>query len=102
MPYNLLLPMASRSCLEIIQRRPTTFQETREALGIRLEGAVLVIDEAHNLVDAVNSAHSATLSVQAASAAAGQLDAYWSCFSTRLAPGVHVAGLHLCYHVGES
>jgi chromosome transmission fidelity protein 1 len=62
-------------------------QETREALGIWLEGAVLVIDEAHNLVDAVNGAHSAALSAGAASAAAGQLDAYWSRFSIRLAPG---------------
>lgn len=65
-------------------------QETREALGIRLQGAVLVVDEAHNLVDAVNGAHSATLSAQAAAAAAGQLDAYWARFSTRLGPGVCV------------
>lgn len=63
-------------------------QETREALGIRLEGAVLVIDEAHNLVDAVNGAHSAVLTADAAAAAASQLDAYWTRFSTRLAPGV--------------
>ena len=32
-------------------------QEMREALGIRLEGAVVIMDEAHNLVDAVNACH---------------------------------------------
>lgn len=63
-------------------------QETREALGIRLQGAVLVVDEAHNLVDAVNGAHSATLFAEAAAAAARQLDAYWTRFSTRLGPGL--------------
>jgi chromosome transmission fidelity protein 1 len=33
--------------------------DTRAALGLSLAGAVVVFDEAHNLVDAVNSAHSA-------------------------------------------
>jgi DEAD_2 len=67
-------------------------QETREALGIRLQGAVLIVDEAHNLVDAVNGAHSATLPAEAAAAAAGQLDSYWTRFSTRLGPGLRPWG----------
>ncbi len=62
-------------------------QETREALGIRLEGAVIVVDEAHNLVDAVNAAHSASVDAAMAAAAAGQIHAYWGRFGTRLAPG---------------
>ena len=33
-------------------RRDAWQQETREALGVRLDGAVVVIDEAHNLVHA--------------------------------------------------
>ncbi len=45
------------------------------------------MDEAHNLVDAVNAAHSATIDAAAAAAAAGQLDAYWGRFGARLAPG---------------
>ncbi len=34
----------------------------REALGISLAGNVVVFDEAHNLVDAINAAHSCTVS----------------------------------------
>lgn len=33
-------------------------RETRSALGVRLEGAVVVVDEAHNVVEAINSVHS--------------------------------------------
>lgn len=33
-------------------------RETREAMGVRLEGAVVVVDEAHNIVEAINSVHS--------------------------------------------
>lgn len=54
---------------------------------MRLEGAVIIVDEAHNLVDAVNGAHSATVDAPTAAAAAAQLDAYWARFSARLSPG---------------
>lgn len=33
-------------------------RETRAALGVRLDGAVVVVDEAHNIVEAINSVHS--------------------------------------------
>ena len=62
-------------------------QEARAALGVRLEGAILIVDEAHNLVDAVNGAHGAALSRGQVAAAQGQLSAYYECFRTRLAPG---------------
>lgn len=62
-------------------------QEARAALGVRLEGAVLIVDEAHNLVDAVNGAHGAALSRGQLAAAQGQLSAYYERFRTRLAPG---------------
>lgn len=48
---------------------------------------MIVVDEAHNLVDAVNAAHSASVEGAMAAAAAGQIDAYWGRFGTRLAPG---------------
>ncbi len=41
---------------------------TREALGVSLDGNVIVIDEAHNLIDAVNEVHSAVLHQSAISA----------------------------------
>lgn len=36
-------------------------REARDSLGISLEGAVVVFDEAHNLLDAVNASHSAAI-----------------------------------------
>lgn len=31
---------------------------TREAVGLKLKGSVVIIDEAHNLLDVINSVHS--------------------------------------------
>ena len=45
MPYNLMMNA-----------------DARAAMGIHLKGSVVVIDEAHNIVDAVNSIHSADVS----------------------------------------
>ena len=36
-------------------------RHTRETLGLKLEGCVVVVDEGHNLVDAINQTHSAQL-----------------------------------------
>ena len=63
-------------------------QETRAALGVRLDGAILIVDEAHNLVDAVNGAHQALLSHAQLAPAQSQLSAYYERFRTRLAPGI--------------
>lgn len=59
---------------------------TREALGVPLEGAIVVLDEAHNIIDAVNSAHAARASLRHVSAAVDQLDAYWVAYRDRLGP----------------
>lgn len=62
-------------------------QETRESLGIDLEDSVVIVDEGHNLVDAVNAVHSATMSRGQLATAKSALDAYFTRFSSRLAPG---------------
>lgn len=54
--------------------------DARESLGIVLQDSVLVFDEAHNLLDAINSAHS-TAVTGAAGQARGRL---------RLRAAVHV------------
>lgn len=40
LPYNILL-----------------HKSTREACGIKLDGNVVIIDEAHNLIDTISSVH---------------------------------------------
>lgn len=35
--------------------------EARDSLGINLAGSVVIFDEAHNLQDAINGAHSASI-----------------------------------------
>jgi len=44
MPYSMLLN-----------------KHTRESIGLKLSKCVVVVDEGHNLVDAINSSHSASL-----------------------------------------
>jgi chromosome transmission fidelity protein 1 len=36
--------------------------DARDSLGIELQGSVVVFDEAHNLLDAINGAHSTAVS----------------------------------------
>ena len=66
-------------------------QETRQALGVHVSGNVLIVDEAHNLVDAVNNAHSAQVSAAQMRAAHSQLSDYYQRFRTRLAAGAMVS-----------
>lgn len=47
MPYNTLL-----------------HKSTREASGIRLEGNIFIIDEAHNLLDTIGHIHSSQINGQ--------------------------------------
>ena len=62
-------------------------QDSRDSLGLHLKGSIVVVDEAHNLVDAVNGAHCAEVSAQQLSAAEAQMSAYFERFRTRLAAG---------------
>ncbi len=55
---------------------------------MRLEGNIVVVDEAHNLVDAVNNVHSALVSAQQLATAQSALDNYFQRFRSVLAPGV--------------
>lgn len=36
-------------------------KDTRESLGIKLEGNIVIIDEAHNLIEAINNMYSIEL-----------------------------------------
>ena len=62
---------------------------------MRLAGSVVIVDEAHNLVGAVNSAHSAVLTAAQLETARMQLAAYHQRFQARLAPGESPSKLHI-------
>lgn len=61
-------------------------EDTRKALGLKIEGNVIIVDEAHNLADAINGSHSAELHASTAETAHRQLAAYFDRFRTQLAP----------------
>ncbi|OXG31727.1 chromosome transmission fidelity protein 1 [Cryptococcus neoformans Ze90-1] len=67
LPYNLLLQ-----------------KNSREALGIKLKNQVVVIDEAHNLIDTLLSIHCTTLTSTNLANAMSQLQQYHQRFKTRL------------------
>ena len=59
-------------------------QSTRESLGIDLTGHVVIIDEAHNIIDAISTLHSTSLSCTQIELAKQQLEVYLSKFAARL------------------
>ncbi|KXZ56265.1 hypothetical protein GPECTOR_1g231 [Gonium pectorale] len=61
-------------------------EETRGSLGLRLEGAVVIFDEAHNLVDAVTGTHGSAVTAEQLRAAGRQLAAYFARFQSCLSP----------------
>ncbi len=69
LPYNALL-----------------HQETRNSLGIDLEGSIVIIDEAHNLIDTINQMYSVTVRASDIEAVQGALGQYFDRFNKRLAP----------------
>lgn len=57
---------------------------TRQAAGIRLQGQVVIIDEAHNLIDTITSIHSAEVSGSQLCQAHSQLLQYMERYRKRL------------------
>lgn len=66
-PYNLLLNKSARA-----------------TLNISLIGSVVIIDEAHNLIDTILSSHSVSLSSSQVADCVAQAEAYLARFATRL------------------
>ncbi|OUS45297.1 hypothetical protein BE221DRAFT_77225 [Ostreococcus tauri] len=58
--------------------------DTRETLGVRLENAVVVFDEAHNLVDAVHNSYGAAATLDQLNDVDDMVTAYVERFKTRL------------------
>jgi len=59
-------------------------KSAREALGLSLKGHVVIIDEAHNVMDAITSIHSITISLSQLKRSRAQLGVYLQKFRNRL------------------
>jgi len=59
-------------------------QGAREALGIKLEGNIVIIDEAHNIMDAVANVHAAEIGLADLRRARGMLAVYVRRFGKKL------------------
>jgi len=81
MPYNMLLHAG-----------------TRAASGVDLRGAVVVIDEAHNIIDAINGSHAASVTAEQLAAAYGVVRAYIGRYGGRMKP----SNVQLASGLGEA
>lgn len=59
-------------------------KSARDALGLSLKGHVVIIDEAHNLMDAIAGIHSVEVSLSKLTRARGQLGVYYQKFKNKL------------------
>ena len=60
--------------------------KTRESLGVDIEGSIVIVDEAHNILEAVNSVRSAVVDEDDLTAVVSALCQYITLYSPRLAP----------------
>lgn len=65
-------------------------ESTRESMSLDLTGSVVIIDEAHNLIDTINSIHSAEISLHELILCNKGLHLYLDKFKSRLNPGNRV------------
>eukprot|EP00850_Spirogloea_muscicola_P005091 SM000023S07547 [mRNA] locus=s23:33263:38154:- [translate_table: standard] len=77
-----LVPMAD---LVVLPYQALLHKQTREALDVHVQGSIVVIDEAHNLVDTVASIYSCRLSKLQIMSVQLQLGAYLDRYKDRLA-----------------
>ena len=69
LPYNLLLQKSAR-----------------ESCGISLKNAVVIIDESHNIIDAINAIHTIIINERQLERCREQLSRYYDRYKSKLAP----------------
>ncbi|CAM9799349.1 unnamed protein product, partial [Ectocarpus fasciculatus] len=75
---------ASLAQLVVMPYAALLSREARAAMGVKLEGAVVVVDEAHNIVEAINSVHSKRVVLSEVARAHSQLSQYEAKYGARL------------------
>ncbi|KNC86770.1 hypothetical protein SARC_01104 [Sphaeroforma arctica JP610] len=72
-------------CLRVISTTQWIVR-TREASGLTLNDSIVIVDEAHNLIDTLLNVYSVHLDLQEVIRANGQLSRYFLKYKTRLSP----------------
>jgi len=88
-PYYAARDVAKSADIVLAPYSSLIMSETRVSLGLDggLAGGVVRVDEAHNLVDAINGGHSCVLRAEDVTTAVEQVEFYWGRFKTRLSAG---------------
>ncbi|OQE00785.1 hypothetical protein PENVUL_c046G01102 [Penicillium vulpinum] len=83
-PYYASRPVIKHSEIVTLPYPLLLQRSAREALNLSVKGHIVIIDEAHNLMDAIAGIHSVTISLSQLQTAIGQLTTYARKFKNRL------------------
>lgn len=83
-PYYASRSVSQETDIVLAPYSSVIVSDTRDSLGLDLTNSVVIVDEAHNLIDAINGSHSSTLSMEDAERAIHQIEFYFNRFKTRL------------------
>lgn len=85
-PYYATRDVATNNWAEIISLPYQLLlqKESRESLGLNLKDSIVIIDEAHNLLDTISSIHSLSITYSQVSQSLKALEFYKSKFESRL------------------
>ena len=86
-PYYGARAVAERADIVFLPYAALLSPDARQALGVRLRGAVVIVDEAHNLPGAVAGAAGAGVSEAGLGTASAALSSYLARYGARLGPG---------------
>ncbi|KAL1503232.1 hypothetical protein AB1Y20_011288 [Prymnesium parvum] len=98
-PYYASRAAVAHAQLVLLPYASLLHADTRASLGLQLDGAVVIIDEAHNLIDTINETHSVTISGAALSELCAQLAQYHERYQARLKPSNRLCVQRLLYVV---
>jgi chromosome transmission fidelity protein 1 len=79
--------MMAQCDLIVLPYQMLLHEATRKAMNLPLKDSIVVVDEAHNLIDAINSVYSATLTEGTVKGAAGQVASYLDRYRAKLSHG---------------
>ena len=83
-PYYASRSAVSLAQLVVLPYNTLLHAATRKALGLNLKNSIVIIDEAHNLLDTITNIHTVSLSGAGLGAALSQLQQYKERYSSRL------------------